>query len=187
MANIKEIIHTTEDKMKKTIESVTREFSEIRTGRANPQLVEGMLVNYCDTPMPLKQLASISIPDARLIAIQPWDVSAIAEIEKAVLKSNLGITPNNDGKVVRLSIPQLSKERREELAKVVHKMAEDGRVSLRTIRRDSNEEIKKLEKDKAVGEDERFKSQDEIQKLTDRYIAKIDEVLKAKEKELIEF
>lgn len=187
MASIKEITRQTEENMKKTIDSVMREFSEIRTGRANPALVEGLLINYYETPTSLKQLASISIPDARLIVIQPWDVSALAEIEKAILKSNLGITPANDGKVIRLSLPQLSKERRQELAKVVHKMAEDGRVSMRTIRRDSNEEIKKLEKDKSIAEDERFNAQDEIQKITDRYIAKIDEILKAKEKELMEF
>ena len=108
MATVKEVVHQTEDKMKKAIDSVAREFSEIRTGRASPTLVEGMLINYYETPTPLKQLASISVPDARLIVIQPWDVSAIAEIEKAILKSNLGITPNNDGKVVRLVIPQLS-------------------------------------------------------------------------------
>jgi ribosome recycling factor len=183
----KEILYDTEDKMKKSIDSVSREFSEVRTGRASTALVEGLHVDYYGTPTMLKQIASISIPDARLIVIQPWDISAIAEIEKTILKSNIGITPSNDGKVIRLSIPQLSKERREELAKLVKKMAEDGRVSLRTIRRDANEAVKKLQDDKVIPEDERFKTQDTIQKLTDKYIAKIEEILKEKEKELVEF
>jgi len=184
---VKEIIHSTEEKMKKALEACNREFSEIRTGRASPSLVEGLHVDYYGTLTLLKQIASISIPDARLIVIQPWDLSAIAEIEKAILKSNLGITPSNDGKVIRLSIPQLSKERREELAKVVKDMAEDGRISVRTIRRDSNEVIKKLQDDKVISEDDRFKAQEQIQKITDKYIEKIDQILKEKEKELIEF
>ncbi|MBM3252191.1 MAG: ribosome recycling factor, partial [Candidatus Omnitrophica bacterium] len=138
-------------------------------------------------PTLLKQIASISVPDARLIVIQPWDLTAIAEIEKTILKSNLGITPMNDGKVVRLSVPQLSKERREELAKVVKNMAEEGRISLRTIRREANESVKKLEDDKVIAEDERFKGQDEIQKLTDKYIQSIEQILKDKEKELTQF
>lgn len=183
----KEILLETEEKMKKAIEAVSREFSEVRTGRANSALVEGLHIDYYGSPTMLKQIASISVPDARLIVIQPWDATAIAEIEKTILKSNLGITPTTDGKVIRLSIPQLSKERREELKKLVKKMAEDGRISLRTIRRESNEAIKKLEDDKIIPEDERFKSQDAIQKLTDKYIAKIEEILSSKEKELIEF
>lgn len=180
----KEIIVETQVKMDKVIESVKREFQEVRTGRANPALVEGMRVDYYGTPTLLKQLAAISMPDARLLVIQPWDVSAISEIEKTIMKSNLGVTPNNDGKLVRLSFPEISKERRQELAKMVKQMAEDGRVSLRTIRRDANEAIKKLENDKAISEDERFKNQDRIQKITDKYIEKIDLVLKEKEKEL---
>jgi len=184
---VKEILHSTEEKMKKAIEACSREFAEIRTGRASPSLVEGLYVDYYGNPTLLKQIASISIPDARLIVIQPWDPSAIAEIEKAILKSNLGVTPSNDGKVIRLSIPQLSKERREELAKVVKKMAEDGRVSLRTIRRDSNEAIKKLQDDKKISEDDRFKAQDQIQKITDKYIERIEQILQNKEKELREF
>jgi ribosome recycling factor len=127
------------------------------------------------------------VPDAHLIVIQPWDISAIVEIEKAIMKSSLGITPSNDGKLIRLSVPQLSKERREELAKVVHKMAEEGRVSLRTIRRDSKESLEKLEKDKAISEDDKFRGIDELQKLVDKHIAKIDELLKSKEKEVLEF
>jgi len=183
----KEILHNTEEKMKKAIESVSREFSEIRTGRASPSLVEGLHIDYYGTLTLLKQLASISTPDAHLIVIQPWDITAIPEIEKAIMKSNLGITPSNDGKLIRLAVPPLSKERRQELAKVVHKMAEEGRVSLRTIRRDAKESLEKLEKDKVIPEDDKFRGIDELQKLVDKYIAKIDELLKNKEKEILEF
>jgi len=183
----KEILHNTEEKMKKAIESVSREFSEIRTGRASPSLVEGLHIDYYGTLTLLKQLASISTPDAHLIVIQPWDITAIPEIEKAIMKSNLGITPSNDGKLIRLAVPPLSKERRQELAKVVHKMAEEGRVSLRTIRRDAKEHLEKLEKDKVIPEDDKFRGIDELQKLVDKYIAKIDELLKNKEKEILEF
>ena len=184
---IKEIVHSTEDKMKKAIEATRREFAEIRTGRASPSMVEGLRVEYYGTPTLLKQIASISIPDARLIVIQPWDINAVKDIEKAILKSNLGITPMIDGKVIRLSIPQLSKERRLELTKVVKDMAEEGRISLRTIRRDANELVKKLESDKSITEDDRFRGQDEIQKLTDKYIKNIDQILEEKEQELTEF
>lgn len=183
----KEVLHNTEEKMKKTLESVTREFSEIRTGRASPHLVEGLHIDYYGTPTLLKQLASISVPDAHLLVIQPWDVSAIVEIEKAIMKSNLGIMPSNDGKIIRLSVPQLSKERRQELAKVVHEMSEEGRVSLRTIRRDAKEALEKLEKDKIVSEDEKFRAIDELQKLVDKYTVRVDELLKSKEKEVLEF
>jgi len=183
----KEVLHNTEEKMKRAFESVSREFMEIRTGRANPTLVEGLHIDYYGTPTLLKQLASISAPDAHLIVIQPWDVSAIIEIEKAIMKSNLGINPSNDGKVIRLSIPPLSKERRQEMVKVVHTMSEEGRVSLRTIRRDAKEAMEKLEKDKIVSEDDKFRGIDELQKIVERYIAKIDELLKNKEKEVLEF
>jgi len=183
----KEILHNTEEKMKKALDSVMREFSEIRTGRANPGLVEGLHIDYYGTPTLLKQLASISAPDAHLIVIQPWDVTAIVEIEKAIMKSNLGINPSNDGKLIRLSIPPLSKERRQELVRVVHKMTEEGRVSLRTIRREAKEALEKLEKDKIIPEDDKFRGIDELQKLVDKYIAKVDETLKNKEKEVLEF
>ena len=183
----REILHNAEEKMKKAFDSVMREFSEIRTGRASPALVEGLHVDYYGTPTLLKQLASISAPDVHLIVIQPWDVTALVEIEKAIMKSNLGINPSNDGKLIRLSIPPLSKERRQELVKVVHKMAEEGRVSLRTIRREAKEALEKLEKDKVIAEDDKFRGIDELQKLVDKYIAKIDELLKSKEKEVLEF
>jgi len=184
---IKEILHSTEEKMKKAFESMNREFHEVRTGRASPNLVEGMHIDYYGTPTMLKQLAAISAPDAHLIVIQPWDPTVIVEIEKAILKSNLGISPSNDGKIIRLIVPQLSKERRQELAKLIHKMSEDGRVSMRTIRRDAKETLEKLEKDKIISEDEKFRGIDELQKVVDRYIAKIDELLKSKEKEVLEF
>ncbi|MBI5145330.1 MAG: ribosome recycling factor [Candidatus Omnitrophica bacterium] len=183
----KEVLHSSEEKMRKTIEAVSREFSEIRTGRASPSLVEGLHIDYYGTPTLLKQLASISAPDVHLLVIQPWDPGAIAEIEKAIMKSNLGINPSTDGKVVRLAIPALSKERRQELAKVIHKMAEEGRVSLRTIRREAKESLEKLEKDKVIPEDDKFRGIDELQKFVDKYIVKIDELLKNKEKEILEF
>jgi len=183
----KEILHHGEEKLKKAVEAVTRELSEIRTGRASPAIVEGLHIDYYGTPTMLKQLASISAPDAHLLMIQPWDMSVIPEVEKAIMKSNLGITPSNDGKVIRLSVPQLSKERRQELVKVVHKMIEEGRISLRTVRRDAKEHIEKLEKDKMISEDDKFKSIDDLQKIVDKYIAKVEEILKNKEKELAEF
>jgi len=187
MAGLEKIMKDTEDKMKKAIEATHREFNEVRTGRASPSLVEGLMVDYYGTPTTLKQIASISVPDARLIVIQPWDKNAMAEIEKAIQKSNLGMHPNNDGKVIRLSIPQLSAERREELAKVVKEMTEDGRVSMRTVRRDAKEEIEKAEKAKEITEDDKFKGIDRLQKLTDDYIKKIEDLLEAKQEELTKF
>jgi len=184
---VKEIIRDSEEKMKKAYEAMQREFHEISTGRANPSMVEGLRVDCYGSAMPLKQLASITVPDARLILIQPWDASVIPDIEKAVLKSSLGVNPVNDKKVIRLNIPELSKERREELIKVVKRMTEEGRISLRTIRRDSKEAIDKLEKTKAIPEDEKFKGHDSLQKIVDSYIQKIDQTLLAKEKELAEF
>ena len=183
----KEILHGAEDKMKKSVEAVSREFSEVRTGRASPHLVEGLHVDYYGTLTLLKQMASISVPDVHMIVIQPWDVTAIPEIEKAIMKSNLGITPSNDGKLVRLTVPALSKDRRQELVKMIHGMAENGRVSLRTIRRDAKEHLEKLEKDKVIPEDDKFRGIDELQKLVDKYAAKVEELLKAKEKEVLEF
>jgi ribosome recycling factor len=181
----KEVLHAAEEKMKKTIEAVNREFSEVRTGRAHPGLVEGLHVDYYGTPTLLKQLASISIPDAHLITIQPWDITAIQEIEKAILKSNIGITPSNDGKLIRLTVPPLSQDRRQEMVKLMHKMSEEGRVSLRTIRRDAKEALEKLEKDKVIPEDDKFRGIDDLQKIVDKYIAKVDELVKAKEKEIL--
>lgn len=181
----KEILQQTEEKMKKTIQALTREFNEVRTGRAHPGLIEGLHVDYYGTLTLVKQIASISIPDPRTVLIQPWDASVIPQIEKAVFASKLGVTPSNDGKVVRLSIPPLSEERRNEMVKVVKGMAENGRVSLRTIRRDGNDKIKKLQADKAISEDDSFKAQAHAQKITDKYIGEIDRLLKEKDKELV--
>ena len=184
---IKDIIQQTETKMKKVLESVSREFAEVRTGRAHPGLMEGLHVDYYGTMTLLKQIAAISVPDPRSILIQPWDVSAIVEIEKAILSSKIGAMPSTDGKTIRLSIPPLSKERRFELTKVVKEMAENGRVSLRTIRRDANEKIKKAQGEGHSSEDDSFKGQETIQKLTDKYIKEIDQILESKNKELVEF
>ena len=182
--NVKEIMHDTETKMKKTVEATQREFSVIRTGRASSALVEGVRVDYYGTSTPLKQLAAISTPDARLVVIQPWDKNALADIEKAILKSEIGISPTNDGKVLRLSMPSLTTERKAELDKILKKIAEDGRVSIRTTRHASVEQARKSEKDKIITEDDRFKTQEDIQKLTDKFIKEIDNLLAAKEKEI---
>ncbi len=186
MNSIAEVMRNTEERMKKVIDATKREFASVRTGRASTSLVEGMHVDYYGTQTPLKQLANISAPDVKLIVIQPWDPSSLGEIEKAIQQSNIGAMPTNDGKVIRISIPPLSEERREELIKITKKMAEDGRVSIRTVRRDANEHAKKLEKDKLATEDELFKSHDDIQKLTDKYIKSIDSILAEKDKELLE-
>ncbi len=184
--HLRDILRETAEKMDKTVEATHREFTTVRTGRASTALVEGVKVSYYGAPTPLKQLATLSTPDPKLIVIQPWDASSLADIERAILQANLGITPVSDGRVIRLSMPQLTKERREELAKVVRKIAEDGRISIRTGRHHAIEQIRKLEKSPSVSEDERFTTQDEIQKLTDRHISKIDELLKQKEKEVLE-
>ncbi len=184
--SVKDILHDAEERMKKSVEALAHEFSTVRTGRATPALVDGIRIDYFGTPTPLKSLAAISTPDAKLVVIQPWDTSVSGDIEKAILKSDLGITPVNDGKLIRLQIPDLSKERRVELAKVVKKMAEDGRISVRNVRHAAVEHLKKTEKDKIITEDEKFTGQDAIQKLTDKYIAKVEELLAAKEKEITE-
>ena len=178
------VLKDTEAKMQKAVEAMTREFATIRTGRATPALVEGIRVDYYGTPTPLKQIATINAPDPRLLVIQPWDLKVLPEVEKALLKSDLGFSPYNDGKLIRLSVPPLSTERREELAKLVHRQAEEGRISLRTIRHSSKETIEKLFKDKAIPEDDKFKGLDSLQKLTDRYQAKIEELLSTKEADL---
>ena len=184
---LKNLLSAAETNMKKAVEATDREFGELKTGRANPKMVEGIHVNYYGTPTLLKEIASISIPEARLIVIHPWDPNAISDIEKAILQSNLGITPSNDGKIIRLSVPQLSTERRAELVKIVKKIAEEGKVSIRTVRKDANENARALEKSKKITEDGRFRAQDSVQKLTDSYTKKIDALLEQKEKELREF
>jgi ribosome recycling factor len=181
-----ELKRKTTDRMDRTIEALRKEFSSIRTGRASLALLDGIMVNYYDTLTPLQQLASLSIPESRQMAIQPWDPKTIPDIEKAILKSDLGLTPMNDGKMIRMNIPPLTEERRKQLVKMVKKKAEEAKVAVRNIRRDSNEELKKLEKEKHLSEDEVKKSQDEIQKVTDSYITRVDDVLANKEKEIME-
>lgn len=185
MEPLQKQIHDTEEKLKKATESTVRDFAEIRTGRANPAIVEGITVECYGTHMPLKQLATISVPEPRLVAIHPWDHTNIQAIEKAILASQLGITPVNDGKLIRISIPTLTKERIDELKKILHKIAEQGRVSIRTVRRDAIVGVDKLESTKAITEDAKFKGHEEIQKLTEKYTKKIDELLANKEKELV--
>lgn len=173
-----------QDKMKKTVESAQREFSEVRTGRAHPGLIEGLHLDYYGTPTMIKELASVSVPDPRMILIQPYDPTILPELEKAINNSHLGITPQTDGKIMRLNIPPLSEERREEMKKVVKEMAEKSKVSLRTIRRDANDRLKKMKADKAISEDDEFRSHEEVQKLTDKYINEIDSLLAEKEEAL---
>lgn len=182
----KELIKEAENNMKKTIEVVKKEFASLRAGRATPALLDKILVNYYGTPTPVNQLANISVPEARLLVIQPWDKSSLPEIERAILKSDLGITPASDGTVIRLAIPQLTRERRTELMKVIKKKAEEGRVAVRNVRRDTNDHLKALQKDGKVSEDELKRSQDEVQKLTDRFIKEVDGLLSTKEQEIMQ-
>ena len=183
---VKEVLHNSEENMKKAIDAVLREFASMRTGRATPSLVEGLHIDYYGTPTLLKQLASISVPDANLLVIQPWDPTIIPAVEKGILKSNLGINPSCDGKLIRLPLPPLSKERRDELVKLIRRMAEEGRVSLRTIRHQTKEIIEKLQKDKSIAEDEKFKALQDLQKLIDKYNNRLEDILKGKEKETLE-
>jgi len=184
MNTVKEVLQDVESKMKKTLEATRREFSTIRTGHASTALVEGLKVDYYGQEVPLRQLAGISTPDAKHILIQPWDPKSVGDIEKAILKSDIGITPTNDGKAIRLSVPPLTLERREELIKIVKKMEEDGKVSLRSARHSAIEIVDKLEKDKKIPEDEKFKGHKDIQNLIDKYGKEIDILFKAKEKEI---
>lgn len=174
----------TEQKMQSAIEAVKKQFTTIRTGRAHPSLVEAIKVDYYGTKTLLKQLANVTAPEARMLVIQPWDKGSVSAIEKAILASDVGITPTNDGKFIRLSMPQLTQERRDELIKVLHRIAEEGRISVRGSRHHANEEAVKLEKDKALTEDDKFLSKEKVQKITDEYIKKIDTLLAEKEKEI---
>jgi ribosome recycling factor len=176
-----------ETRMQGAIEALGRDFAGVRTGRASTTLLEGLRVDYYDTPTPVSQVASVSVPDARTLLIQPWDQSVLTKIEKAIQKSDLGLTPANDGKVIRLTMPALNEERRKQLAKSVGKQAEDARVAIRNVRREAKEKIKALLKDKKVSEDDERRSEADLQKLTDRYVQKVDELLKKKEQEILEF
>ena len=184
---IEPIYQETRDNMGKSIDALKNEFNRVRTGRASLTILDGIRVDYYGTLTPLNQMATLSVPESRLITIQPWDVSVIKEVEKAILKSDLGLTPSNDGKIIRISIPPLTEERRKELVKVINKISEDHKIAVRNIRRDSNELLKGLKKDGDISEDDAFKAQDQVQKITDEHIKLIDDVNKDKEKEILEF
>lgn len=183
---ISDLKKNTESRMSKSIDSLTESLQSIRAGRANTSLLDRIYVDYYGQQSPLNQVAGLSAPEARLLAIQPWDATLIPEIEKAIQKSDLGITPSNDGKIIRLVIPQLTEERRKDLTKLVGKYAEEAKVSIRNIRRDAMEDIKKAEKAKEISEDDRKTYEEDIQKLTDKYIKDVDGVAADKEKELME-
>ena len=183
---VKETLADGEDRMSKAIEALKRDLATVRTGRANPSLVEDLRIDYYGTPTPLKQLASVSVPEARLLTIQPWDKGSMTAIEKAIQKSDLGLNPASDGNVIRLAIPPLTEERRKELVKVVHKKVEDGRIEIRNIRRDAHEMLRELKKEKEISEDEEFSAQEDLQKVTDRFIVAADKIGVEKEQELLE-
>ncbi|GKS58616.1 ribosome-recycling factor [Nitrospira sp.] len=176
----------TTDGMEKSLEHLKRELSGLRTGRASVALLDNIRVDYYGTMTPLKQVASISVPEARLLTVQPWDAKLIKEIEKALATSDLGITPSNDGKMIRVPLPPLTEERRKDLTKICRKHGEETKVHIRGVRREANEELKKLQKDGKMSEDELRRAEAEIQKLTDQYIEKVDHVLKKKEEEILE-
>ncbi len=177
--------NSVEEKMNKTISVFEENLSEIRAGRANPAILNKITINYYGTPTPINQVAGISVPEARLIVIQPWDGSILKEIEKEILKSDIGINPNNDGKVIRLAFPELNEERRKEIVKDIRKMAEEAKVAVRSIRRDGIDEAKAMQKNSEISEDELKGAEDQIQKLTDKYVDEVDKVLAAKEKEVM--
>jgi len=182
-----EILSDLRTRMNKTIEALKRDFRKLRTGRASPALLEGLKVACYETQMPLEQVASIHVPESRLMVVQPWDPTILGEIEKAILKSELGLTPMNDGKVIRISIPPLTEERRRDLAKAARKMAEESKIAIRNIRRDDNGTFKDLKNEKEISEDELHRAQEEVQKITDDFIQQIDKITQEKEKEIIIF
>ncbi|QTD42298.1 ribosome recycling factor [Sporosarcina sp. Te-1] len=182
----KAVLDQTKDRMEKAIAALTRELASIRAGRANASLLDRITVDYYGAPTPLNQMAGISTPEPRLLVIQPYDKSILGDIEKAIMKSDIGITPSNDGSIIRLAVPALTEERRKELVKLVKKEAEDSKVAIRNVRRDGNDELKKLEKTGDITEDELRREGDEIQKLTDSFIEKIDSIAKDKENEIME-
>jgi ribosome recycling factor len=184
---IDSIYQDTRESMEKAVVSLNKELQRIRTGRASLSIMDGIRVDYYGTQTPLNQMATLAVPESRLITVQPWDVSVIKEIEKAILKSDLGLTPSNDGKIIRINIPPLTEERRKELVKVVHNRCEDYKVSIRNFRRDANDLLKGLKKDGEISEDDAYKAQDEIQKITDQFITGVDDCYKEKEKEILEF
>ena len=186
MTAVKDVIDTMSGKMKKTIEVLRVDLASVRAGRATPALLEKVHVDYYGTPTPVTQVASVTVPEPRMIVIQPWEKNLLKEIEKAIMKSDLGLNPNSDGSVIRLNLPQLTEERRKDLVKTVHKKSEDARVIVRNLRRDANDSVKKAEKAKEITEDEAKKANEDIQKLTDKFIKEVDAVMEAKEKDVME-
>lgn len=181
------ILKDVDARMTAAIDTLARELAAVRTGRASAALLEGIRVDYYGTPTPVAQMASVTVPDARTLMVQPWDATQLKAIEKAIIASDLGLTPSNDGKAIRLTLPTPTEERRKQLAKSVGKIAEDSRVAIRNLRREANEKLKALAKDKQLSEDEERRGHDQIQKTTDKYIAKVDELLKKKEQEILTF
>lgn len=182
-----EILDELRQKMSKAVDALKKEFRKIRTGRASAALLDGIKVDCYDTQMPIDQVATISVPESRLITIQPWDQTIMGNVEKSILKSELGLTPMNDGKIIRISIPPLTEERRKELAKLARKMAEENKISIRNLRRDANDMFKELKAEKEISEDELYRAQDDVQKITDEFIKEVDETTAKKEREIIEF
>jgi ribosome recycling factor len=182
----KEVVRNTSEKMVKSVEALKLDLNRIRTGRASLSLLDGITVDAYGSTMPINQLATLTIPESRLIVIQPWDPQVLGPIEKAILKSDLGLTPVNDGKLIRISIPQLTEERRKEMVKRVKKIAEEYRVAIRNLRRESNDALKKQKENKEISEDEMFKLQDEVQKVTDKFVKNIDDIAVGKEQEVME-
>jgi len=183
---LEKIIHEADDKMKKAVEFTRQELTRLRSGKATAALLDDVRVDYYGQKLPIAQVATVGTPDAHLITVQPWDKSILGDIEKAILAANVGLTPSSDGSLIRLPVPLLTEERRKELVKIAKKFAEDGRITIRNIRRDSNEHLKKAEKDEHVSEDERKHGENEVQKLTDKYIKHLDEILSTKEEEIME-
>ena len=181
-----DLISQTDTKMSKSVEALSRNLDTVRTGRANPALVEGILVDYYGTPTPLIQLGSISVPEPRVLMVQPWDKQAVVEVEKSILKSDIGLVPNNDGTNIRINIPELTEERRKDLAKVVRQKSEEAKVSVRNIRRDTLEQIRGMEKDKRLSADDSRQFQAQLQKLTDQHISNMDNIASKKEGEIME-
>lgn len=182
----KDVIASMKNNMEKTIDSLRKEYQKVRTGRASTSLLDDIKVIYYDTPTPINQVAAVAVPEPRVITIQPWEPKMIQVIEKAILNANIGLTPANDGKLIRLPLPPLTEERRKEIVKQLKKMAEEGKIALRNIRRDAIESLKKLEKDKKISEDELKRAEKEVQDVTNAYTAKVDDVLASKEKEVME-
>ncbi len=182
-----EVLKDLKAKMEKTIEAFKHDLGKVRTGRASVSLLEGIKVDYYGSMLPLNQVASLTVPEARLITVQPWDTKALTTIERAILKSELGLTPVNDGKIIRIAIPPLTEERRKEIVKLVKKNAEEYRVIIRNIRRDANEKLKDLKKEKVLSEDESFSTQKDVQDITDSYIKKVDQIYSEKEKEILTY